>query len=75
MLEIGVNSPSVSALPCIALVLSDVQASHEPHTTDYHVPVVVICLGRRPQKPSGSSGKEGGDVENKEKPAEVYLVT
>lgn len=27
MLEIGVNSPSVSALPCIALVLSDVQAS------------------------------------------------
>ena len=75
MLEIGVDSPCVSALPCIALVLSGVQARHEPHTTDCHVPVAMIYLGRRAQKPSGSSGKERGEVENKEKPAKVYLVT
>lgn len=43
---IGVNSPGVSALPCIALVLSGVQARHEPHTTDCHVPVVMVYVGR-----------------------------
>lgn len=75
MLGIQVNSPCVSALPCIALVLSGVQARHEPHAADCSVPVVMLYLGKQAQKPLGNSGKQRAEVENKEKPAKVCPVT
>lgn len=66
VLEIGVNSPWVSAWSCIDLVLSEVQARHEPRTTDCHMPVVVICLERWSQKPQE---RRKGKIKRKKKPA------
>lgn len=66
VLEIGVNSPCVSAWSRIDLVLSEVQARHEPYTTDCHMLVVMIYLERWSQKPQE---RRKGDIKRKKKPS------